>query len=72
VPVLLIAANRPIHPELGHPPGELLLAKAYARRIGPKATLWYLSDVGHNEALQVHPEAYAAQVTAFLASALSS
>ena len=46
MPVLLIAANRPIHPELGHPPGELLLAKAYARRIGPKATLWYLSDVG--------------------------
>jgi pimeloyl-ACP methyl ester carboxylesterase len=70
VPVMLIAANPAIDPALGHPPGERVLSEVYRERIGANATLWYVGDVGHCEALHRHPREYRDRVTAFLAAAL--
>ncbi len=61
VPTLLIASNRS---------GERTIDAAYRERIGARATLWFVPDAGHNLALQKHPQAYVARVTAFLATAL--
>lgn len=61
VPVLLIASNNP---------GELTNDQAYRERMGAHATLWYVPDAGHVEALKTHPHDYTARVTAFLQVAL--
>jgi uncharacterized protein len=61
-PVLLIASNDA---------GERKIDEAYRHRIGANATLWYVPDAGHTKALATHPGAYAARVTAFLATALA-
>lgn len=71
VPVLLIAANPAVDPALGHPPGERILAEIYRDRIGANATLWYVDDAGHNEALLRHAQEYTARVTGFLAAAMA-
>jgi uncharacterized protein len=61
VPVLLIASNRS---------GERAIDQAYRARIGPKASLWYLPDAGHTNALRTHPVEYVGRVQTFLATAL--
>jgi pimeloyl-ACP methyl ester carboxylesterase len=63
VPVLLIASVDA---------GERKIDDAYRARIGDNATLWYVPDAGHTKALVTHPQAYAARVSAFLATALGS
>ncbi len=60
-PVLLIASNAS---------GERVVDQTYRDRIGARATLWYLADVGHNSGLRAHPREYAARVIAFLRAAL--
>ena len=62
-PVLLIASSDP---------GERKVDEAYRARIGDNAVLWYVPDAGHTKALAVHPRAYAARVSAFLATALAT
>ena len=62
VPVLLIASNAP---------NERATDQIFRNRIGPSASLWYVADAGHTKALDIHPQAYAARVTAFLRAALS-
>jgi hypothetical protein len=57
VPVLLIASNRT---------GEREVDDAFRGAIGVRASLWYLADARHTEALQVHPRRYAQRVRAFL------
>jgi uncharacterized protein len=58
VPVVLIASGAR---------DEYALARAYARRIGPSATIWHVPDAAHTEPLARHPAAYAARVTRALA-----
>ena len=62
VPVLLIASNAP---------NERATDQIFRNRIGPRASLWYIADAGHTKALDIHPQAYAARVTALLRAALS-
>jgi hypothetical protein len=62
VPVLLIASNAP---------NERATDQIFRDRIGPSASLWYVADAGHTKALDIHPQAYAARVGAFLRAALS-
>jgi hypothetical protein len=61
VPTLLIASNAA---------DELAIDRAYRARIDRPATLWYVPDAGHTDALRRHPDAYAARIQAFLATAL--
>jgi hypothetical protein len=51
--------------------GERVLAEAYRDRIGVNATLWYVDDVGHTQALHRHPQEYATRVIAFLTAAMA-
>lgn len=60
-PVLLIASNRR---------NELRIDTLFRDRIGPRASLWYVSDAGHTQALSRHPAAYRGRVLHFLAEAL--
>ena len=62
VPVLLIASNAP---------NERATDQIFRDRIGPSAALWYVAEAGHTKALDIHPQAYAARVRAFLRAALS-
>jgi uncharacterized protein len=62
VPVLLIASNNIW--------GELADDQVYRDRIGKTATLWYVPDAGHTEALNMHPQDYTVRVTTFLKAAL--
>lgn len=57
VPVLLIASGAP---------GERTIDMAYRRRVGPRASLWYVPDAGHTRAFERHPAAYRARVLGFL------
>ena len=61
-PVLLIASNAP---------DERATDQIYRNRIGPSAAVWYLADASHTDALDIHPQAYATRVTAFLSAAVS-
>lgn len=61
-PVLLVASNAA---------DERQIDDALRRRIGDRASLWYVADAGHTEARDRHPEAYDARVRAFLGSALA-
>jgi fermentation-respiration switch protein FrsA (DUF1100 family) len=60
-PVLLIASSAR---------DERTIDQAFRERIGRNATLWYIGDAQHTKALTVHPAAYRARVTSFLAGAL--
>jgi len=62
VPTLLIASGAG---------GELATNRAYGRRMGRHATLWYVPSAAHTQALERHPELYRARVTHFLADALA-
>lgn len=62
VPVLLIASSAP---------NERAIDNVYRQRIGSSAALWYLPDAGHTGGFAMHPEAYAARVSAFLKAALA-
>ncbi len=62
-PVLLIASGAT---------DERAIDREFARRIGPRAALWYLADAGHTGGLARHPARYAQRVTRFLALALGS
>jgi uncharacterized protein len=62
VPTLLIASGAN---------GEFATDRAYSRRMGRHATLWYLPSAGHTQALAQHPDLYRARVTSFLADALA-
>ena len=59
--VLLIASNRS---------GERQIDGVYRERIGEGATLWYVPDAAHTEALKVHPADYATRVRAFFGATL--
>lgn len=61
VPVLLIASSRT---------GERAIDDAFRRRIGSRATLWYVSDARHTQALERHPRLYAQRIRAFLGAAV--
>jgi alpha-beta hydrolase superfamily lysophospholipase len=63
IPVLLIASNAS---------SERTIDAAYRARIGSDATLWYVPDAGHTNALQQHPQAYTARVLTFLKTAIPS
>jgi uncharacterized protein len=59
VPVLLIASGAR---------DEARIDRAYQRRIGAHAQLWYLPGARHTRALERYPRSYAARVTRFLAA----
>ena len=59
--MLLIASRRS---------GERRIDEVYRGRIGARASVWYVPDAGHTEALAAHPSAYAARIRAFFRSAL--
>jgi pimeloyl-ACP methyl ester carboxylesterase len=60
-PTLLIAS---------HAPHERAVDEAYRVRIGANASLWYVADAGHTQALRAHPRAYVARTLGFLERAL--
>jgi pimeloyl-ACP methyl ester carboxylesterase len=61
MPVLLIASNRA---------NERRIDGEFARRIGPRARLWYLADTGHTQGLRRHPAEYESRVLAFFDQAV--
>jgi dienelactone hydrolase len=61
VPVLLIASNAK---------NERTTDETFRSRIGSRATLWYVPDAAHTEAIARHPALYRERVTSFLDSAL--
>lgn len=61
VPVLLVVSG-------AH--DEYALARAYARRIGPSATVWHVPDAAHTEALARRRAAYSARVARVLKAAI--
>jgi uncharacterized protein len=62
VPVLLIASNAK---------NERTTNEAFRNRIGSRATLWYVPDAAHTDAIARHPALYRERVTHFLDSALA-
>jgi hypothetical protein len=55
-PALLIASNRK---------DERTIDQKFQARIGANATLWYVADAGHTQALRTHPHAYISRTTRF-------
>jgi hypothetical protein len=62
-PVLLIASGAR---------DEADIARALAERIGPRATVWELTDAPHVGGLETEPAAYRDRVVAFLRGALGA
>ena len=48
------------------PADELALDRAFARSIGPAASVWSVPEAGHTEALDTDPSGYARRMARFL------
>lgn len=62
-PVLLIASNAP---------NERLIDQQFRRQIGRGASLWYVGDAAHTQALATHPAGYRNRVLGFLEHGLNA